>query len=232
MAADALRVPPMGNSECVGASIIKFSYVGKWCKPTNQPGARVVCSSRRLGMDLCTSISRRLTARSQSRSGTSKDSSRTSASLPTDPITTTYTSLNASRIFRVRTSVPRTELDRRPQPTLEIPRQADCAIPTHRLMPDSAAIKFGVTVARRHVPPTIPHQLSRGLVPWRELRKRVECGKKFSTMHTVEDGYYISRVGSDEALTPITLLSSPTILCWRQRCEVIYLSRKDRDVAP
>lgn len=137
--------------------------------------------------------------------------------------------LNASRIFQVPyENVPKQDWTADHKPTLRYQGKRSVHGFNYRLMPDTAAIKFGVTVAEA----THAHRLYHAAFPeisaaWQELRKRVERDKVLYNAYG-RRWILLSRVDSDEALTPIVAFE-PQSSIGDKVCEVIYLSHEDRE---
>jgi len=137
--------------------------------------------------------------------------------------------LNASRIFqRPYDEIPRTDWTEDHKPTLRYQGKRSVHGFNYRLMPDSAAIKFGVTLAEA----THAHRLYHAAFPeisvaWQDIRKRVERDKVLYNAYG-RRWILLSRIDSDEALTPI-IAFEPQSSIGDKVCEVIYLAHEDKD---
>jgi uracil-DNA glycosylase family 4 len=137
--------------------------------------------------------------------------------------------LNASRIFQVPyDSIPKQDWTEDHKPTLRYQGKRSVHGFNYRLMPESAAIKFGVTLAEA----THAHRLYHAAFPeiayaWQDLRKRVERDKVLYNAYG-RRWILLSRIDSDEALTPI-IAFEPQSSIGDKVCEVIYLAHEDSD---
>lgn len=137
--------------------------------------------------------------------------------------------LNAARIFQVPyDTVPKTDWTADHKPTLRYQGKRSVHGFNYRLMPDSAAIKFGVTVAEA----THAHRLYHAAFPeisveWQAIRKRVERDKVLYNAYG-RRWILLSRINDDEALTPI-IAFEPQSSIGDKVCEIIYLAHADRE---
>lgn len=137
--------------------------------------------------------------------------------------------LNAARIFqRLYDEIPKDDWTPDNKPTLRYQGKRSVHGFNYRLMPDSAAIKFGVTVAEA----THAHRLYHAAFPeiavaWRELQARVERDKVLYNAYG-RRWILLSRIDSDEALTPI-IAFEPQSSIGDKVCEVIYLAHEDAE---
>jgi uracil-DNA glycosylase family 4 len=145
----------------------------------------------------------------------------------TDPDRYDVHRLNAARIFqRPYDEIPKTDWDENHKPTLRYQGKRSVHGFNYRLMPDSAAIKFGVSLAEA----THAHRLYHAAFPeiaraWQDIRKRVERDKVLYNAYG-RRWILLSRIDSDEALTPI-IAFEPQSSIGDKVCEVIYLSHED-----
>lgn len=137
--------------------------------------------------------------------------------------------LNASRIFqKPYDEIPTSDWTADHKPTLRYQGKRSVHGFNYRLMPETAAIKFGVTLAEA----THAHRLYHAAFPeiavaWQDLRKRVERDKVLYNAYG-RRWILLSRIDSDEALTPI-IAFEPQSSIGDKVCEVIYLAHEDPD---
>lgn len=137
--------------------------------------------------------------------------------------------LNASRIFqKPYEEIPSSDWTADHKPTLRYQGKRSVHGFNYRLMPESAAIKFNVTLAEA----THAHRLYHAAFPeiavaWQDLRKRVERDKVLFNAYG-RRWILLSRIDSDEALTPI-IAFEPQSSIGDKVCEVIYLAHEDAD---
>jgi hypothetical protein len=137
--------------------------------------------------------------------------------------------LNASRIFqKPYDEIPKEDWTPDHKPTLRYQGKRSVHGFNYRLMPDSAAIKFGVTLAEA----THAHRLYHAAFPeisaaWTDIRKRVERDKVLYNAYG-RRWILLSRIDSDEALTPI-IAFEPQSSIGDKVCEVIYLAHEDSE---
>lgn len=135
--------------------------------------------------------------------------------------------LNASRIFqRPYDEIPKSDWTEDHKPTLRYQGKRSVHGFNYRLMPESAAIKFNVTLAEA----TRAHRLYHAAFPeiavaWQDIRKRVERDKALYNAYG-RRWLLLSRIDSDDALTPI-IAFEPQSSIGDKVCEVIYLSHED-----
>lgn len=147
----------------------------------------------------------------------------------TDPDNYDVHRLNASRIFQVPyESVPKTDWTEDHKPTLRYQGKRSVHGFNYRLMPETAAIKFGVTVAEA----THAHRLYHAAFPeinveWQNIRKRVERDKVLYNAYG-RRWILLSRINDDDALVPIVAFE-PQSSIGDKVCEIIYLSHEDAD---
>lgn len=145
----------------------------------------------------------------------------------TDPDRYDVHRLNAARIFqKPYDEIPRSDWTEDHKPTLRYQGKRSVHGFNYRLMPDSAAIKFGVSLAEA----THAHRLYHSAFPeiaraWQDIRKRVERDKVLFNAYG-RRWVLLSRIDSDEALTPIVAFE-PQSSIGDKVCEVIYLSHED-----
>lgn len=134
--------------------------------------------------------------------------------------------LNAARIFqKPYEEIPKEDWDADGKPTLRYQGKRSVHGFNYRLMPDSAAIKFGISVAQA----THAHRLYHAAFPeisvaWQELRKRVERDKVLYNAYG-RRWILLSRV-DDDTLDPIVAFE-PQSSIGDKVCEVIYLAHED-----
>lgn len=137
--------------------------------------------------------------------------------------------LNASRIFqKPYDEIPTSDWTADHKPTLRYQGKRSVHGFNYRLMPETAAIKFGVSLAEA----THAHRLYHAAFPeiavaWQDLRKRVERDKVLYNAYG-RRWILLSRIDSDEALTPI-IAFEPQSSIGDKVCEVIYLAHEDTD---
>lgn len=137
--------------------------------------------------------------------------------------------LNASRIFqKPYDEIPTSDWTADHKPTLRYQGKRSVHGFNYRLMPEAAAIKFGVSIAEA----THAHRLYHAAFPeiavaWQDLRKRVERDKVLFNAYG-RRWILLSRIDSDEALTPI-IAFEPQSSIGDKVCEVIYLAHEDPD---
>jgi len=144
----------------------------------------------------------------------------------TDPDNYDVHRLNAARIFNVPyDTVPKEDWTADHKPTLRYQGKRSVHGFNYRLMPDTAAAKFGVSVAEA----TRAHRLYHAAFPeigiaWQDLRMRVERDKKLYNAYG-RRWVLLSRI-DDEILTPIVAFE-PQSSIGDKVCEIIYLSHED-----
>jgi len=137
--------------------------------------------------------------------------------------------LNASRIFqKPYDEIPKSDWTEDHKPTLRYQGKRSVHGFNYRLMPESAAIKFGVTLAEA----THAHRLYHAAFPeisaaWQDIRKRVERDKVLYNAYG-RRWILLSRIDSDDALTPI-IAFEPQSSIGDKVCEIIYLSHQDAE---
>lgn len=137
--------------------------------------------------------------------------------------------LNASRIFqKPYDEIPKEDWTEDHKPTLRYQGKRSVHGFNYRLMPETAAIKFGVSVAEA----THAHRLYHSAFPeiavaWQDLRKRVERDKILYNAYG-RRWILLSRIDSDDALTPI-IAFEPQSSIGDKVCEIIYLSHEDAE---
>jgi uracil-DNA glycosylase len=137
--------------------------------------------------------------------------------------------LNAARIFqKPYDEIPKSDWTDDHKPTLRYQGKRSVHGFNYRLMPDTAAIKFNVTLAEA----THAHRLYHAAFPeisaaWQDIRKRVERDKVLYNAYG-RRWVLLSRIDSDDALTPI-IAFEPQSSIGDKVCEVIYLAHEDRD---
>jgi DNA polymerase I-like protein with 3'-5' exonuclease and polymerase domains len=145
----------------------------------------------------------------------------------TDPDRYDVHRLNASRIFqKPYDEIPKADWTEDHKPTLRYQGKRSVHGFNYRLMPDTAAIKFRVTLAEA----THAHRLYHAAFPeisvaWADIRKRVERDKVLYNAYG-RRWILLSRIDSDEALTPI-IAFEPQSSIGDKVCEVIYQCHED-----
>lgn len=137
--------------------------------------------------------------------------------------------LNAVRIFlKPYDEIPKSDWDEEGKPTLRYQAKRGVHGFNYTLMPDSAAIKFGISLAQA----THAHRLYHTAFPeisaaWQDIRKRVERDKVLYNAYG-RRWILLSRVDSDETLQSI-IAFEPQSSIGDKVCEVIYLSHEDAE---
>ena len=135
--------------------------------------------------------------------------------------------LNAVRIFQMQyDDVPKSDWDEEGKPTLRYQAKRGVHGFNYTLMPDSAAIKFGISLAQA----THAHRLYHTAFPeisnaWQDIRKRVERDKVLFNAYG-RRWILLSRIDSDEALQSV-IAFEPQSSIGDKVCEVIYLAHED-----
>lgn len=146
----------------------------------------------------------------------------------TDPDKYDIHRLNASRIFqKPYDEIPKEDWTEDHKPTLRYQGKRSVHGFNYRLMPETAAIKFGVSVAEA----THAHRLYHAAFPeigvaWNDIRKRVERDKVLFNAYG-RRWILLSRI-DDEVLVPI-IAFEPQSSIGDKVCEIIYLSHEDAD---
>ncbi len=136
--------------------------------------------------------------------------------------------LNAVRIFqKPYDEIPKEDfID--DQPTLRYQAKRGVHGFNYTLMPDAAAIKFGITLAQA----TNAHRLYHTAFPeislaWQDIRKRVERDKVLYNAYG-RRWILLSRIDNDEALSSI-IAFEPQSSIGDKVCEVIYQAHEDAE---
>ena len=137
--------------------------------------------------------------------------------------------LNASRIFqRPYDEIPKSDWTEDHKPTLRYQGKRSVHGFNYRLMPDSAAIKFGVTLAEATHAHRLYHQAFPEIsVAWTDIRKRVERDKMLFNAFG-RRWILLSRIDSDDALTSIVAFE-PQSSIGDFVCQILYKSHDDKD---
>lgn len=137
--------------------------------------------------------------------------------------------LNAARMFqKPYDEIPKNDFDDNHQPTLRYQGKRSVHGFNYTLMPDAAAIKFGISLAQA----THAHRLYHTAFPevsaaWQDIRKRVERDKVLFNAYG-RRWILLSRIDSDEALSAI-IAFEPQSSIGDKVCQVIYESHEDAE---
>jgi DNA polymerase I-like protein with 3'-5' exonuclease and polymerase domains len=137
--------------------------------------------------------------------------------------------LNAARIFqKPYDEIPKEDWDEHHQPTLRYQGKRAVHGFNYRLMPDTAATKFNISLAQA----THAHRLYHAAFPeigvaWQDIRKRVERDKVLFNAFG-RRWILLSRIDNDEVLTPI-IAFEPQSSIGDKVCEIIYLAHEDKE---
>lgn len=147
----------------------------------------------------------------------------------TDPDKYDVHRLNAVRIFqKPYDEIPKEDFLEDGTKTLRYQAKRGVHGFNYTLMPDAAAIKFGITLAQA----TNAHRLYHAAFPeisaaWQDIRKRVERDKVLYNAYG-RRWILLSRIDSDEALSAI-IAFEPQSSIGDKVCEVIYLAHEDAE---